>query len=699
MQVNSVSSTKFESKNMLRKVGLGSILTATLLAAGSVKASSNNATSSNAVVLSKEPSTNYMGDTFVLESYSTDTIKPGKQRLQSKGDEGVSGNVVTRMYGEQAKKNNEPIQVQEPVVVKEEVPVKETPKEEIVQTGKDPFNAKAFNDRINNAKSSADIVKAQTDALNIGIDLRNRATKVDLAEMQKYSGVDKNGNPTDEWSQYVRRYVENSFMRNNNIENTEVKGIEYDVNKASLRDRILNDTDNNDCTLQEVMEKSSLPEHLRRETATGDKPGINLSNVEGVNVLNLENLTLENTNEQIGKVGSSLSLAASKIDESLEILGQKLKASKENINDQNKKIATQIITANSARNIIKSYVSLSRDDQEFLTDYVENKNKVEFIPDAEGNEISADEVTSYGQFGRWQFAREARDKEIITNQFDNIRFGKTQDGQYVWDYVNIPADERKSVESAMTRLMNKYPNIKTQMQSFASASEQITKSRQGVIDGLKDVAKYEILEGQLGEIKRKLTDKSSELLLISQNLEEIDAFYEDAKNIEEKAYETEKNKLAKATDRADYKVGRTDEKGNASREVLGEDDDNTKFDASKDNRRSKKAKAKAEEGQKESNIAAERVITQREAEAAVKKHDRAAYDRDDALELYKPLSAKAIKSDSDVPEDLREQYKAAKKLYSDCNFEIYGKIIRVKDKVSGEIKYQFDGNTSISEIK
>ena len=708
MQINSVSSVNFESKSMLKKIGLSSMLAAAIMTAGYAK---DNRSDSPALNITAEQNKVLVGNepekTFSWADYSQDTVtKPGKPRYKSKGDEGVSNNFVTRMYGEAPQtqvKDSVPNVEQNIKIEKEEVVVEDkTPKEETVQTGKDPFNAEAFNKRISEAKYSADVVKAQTDALNIGIELRNRATKVDLAEMKQYSGVDENGNPTEKWTNYVKNYIEHNFMYNNNIESTEVKGIEYDVNKTPLKDRILTDKDKNGNTLEDVLKNSSLPEHLKRETATGDKPGINLSNVEGVNVLNLKNLTLENTNEQIGKVGESLRIASDKIDESLIILRQKLQASKENVTDQNNKIATQIITANSALNIIKSYVKVSKDDQEFLTEYAENKAKIDNmkkpVTDEEGNEIGKEEYTSYQPFGRYQFAREAEDKQIITTNFDNLRFGKTQNGNYVVDYVNIPAEEKAVVEGAMTRLMAKYPNIKDQLNSFGNSCEQIRKSRQGVIDGLKDVAKYEVLLNQLGEINQKLTAKSSTLLSISQNLEEIDTFNEAADKKAENMYQSEKTALTKATERADYKVGRTDEKGNQSREVLDEDKDNTKYN-DQDGRRSRKAGQKAAEGKKESDKAATRVLSQMEASTAVAKHDRAVFDYNDALDAYKPVTAKAIKSEADVPENLKEQYKVAVNQFSDFNLELYGNTIRVKDKETNEVKYVIDENTTTAQIK
>ena len=630
---------------------------------------------------------------------NNDKVEVSKPKVTSSGDQAIANNLVTELKVDEKKDDND-------ATISTEAE-KEAEKQEEPVITKDPFNKENFEERMNKATISADIVKAQTDALIIGTELRDQATQVDLAEMKKYSGVDKNGDTTQEWQNFVRNYVENDFIQNNSIDGnsvngTNINGDRYDNNKSPIKDRILNDENKDGYTLAEEVERTPFAQYLAKETKVGEEPGLNLNNVEGVNVLNLENLTLENTNEQIGKVGESLAAAANKIDESVTILAGKRKASMDNVKHQNENIATQVTTANSALNIIKSYVKVSKDDQEFLTEYTENKAKIDNmkkpVTDEEGNEIGKEEYTSYQPFGRYQFAREAQDKQIITNNFDNLRFGKTNEG-YVWDYIYIPEEEKESVEGAMTRLMNKYPNIKDQMQSLAKASEQITKSRQGVIDGLKDVARYEILQSQLGEIKQKLTDKSSELLSISQNLQEIDEFYEAADKKADKMYESEKNSKTKATGRADYKVGRTDEKGNQSREVLGEDDDNTKFDAGKDNRRTEKANKEAKRGKRESDKATGRVVTQQEKEAIVNKHDRAVYDRDDALRMYKPLSAKTISDEAEVPESLKEQYKVAVNQFSNFSLELYGNTIRVKDKESGELKYTIYENTSTSEIR
>ncbi len=639
-----------------------------------------------------------------IEQPQTESVVPAAP-IFSYGDQGVANNAVTRVIDNSKKSSvdNDKVVAEEVETVVEEVAKEEAPKQEAVPTGKDPFDAGAFKSRIEGSKPSADIVKAQTDALNIGIDLRNQATKVDLAEMKQYNRTYKNGDPTQEWDDYVDRYTGTDFMQKCNIADKKVDGDIYDLkSKDNLADRIIKEEDSERCTLVDLLKGSSFAQHLMRETKVGDEPGLNLNNIEGLDVLNIENLTLKNTNEQIDKVGKSLAVAADKIQESLGILDSKIKASIANVDSQNENIRTQITAAESAMGLIKGEIKLSSEEKkEFLTEYRNNKALIDniknVITDAEGNEIGKEEYTTYKSFGRRKFAREAGDKEIVTNQFDNLRFGMTEDGKYTWDYTYVPEEEREAVEAAMTRLVNAYPRIEQEMKALAEASKQITELRQGAIDGLKDVVKYEVLRSQLDEIKTKLNEKSDELILISQNLKEIDEFYEVAKNTEEKTYETEKNNLAKATDRADYKVGRTNEKGNESREVLGEDDDNTKFDASKDNRRSKKAGKKAEEGKKEADKAAERVIKQQEAEAAVKKHDSAVYDRDDALNMYKP--AGTITDENGVPENLKSQYRVAVRLFSNFDLELYGNTIRVKDKESGEVKYEFDENTSLSEIR
>ena len=530
------------------------------------------------------------------------------------------------------------------------------------------FDRKAYDQKLAQAKTSADVVKAETDAYKEGTRLKEEVTKVDLKDLNKY------GNEAT-WKSSVDNYFTNN---KDSVLNTTVRGGEYDTDKRSVSERVSAGEKENSPTLQQEIKNKGL------EKTVKEKAEIDLKNVAGLDLTKIENLKLDTTPENIEKTTQSLEDAAKEIKEGQQKIKEKTDEVKQNLAEQNKRIDTQISEIEGHKRVIEQYLKVEKDDPS-LKEYNENKK-----------EIEKTNHNNYDAYGQNKFAREAKDKEILSQYVKDI---KVVNGKWDLSGINDPK-QKAEAENALARLSKKYPDIETQVKNIGDACKQIEAARKEVVKGLKEIAEYEVIQRYLDNLTKDLNDKSNQLKQLNKNLKSVEDFIADAEKKVEKKHKKEQKRADKAKEAAEKKAEETSKKSDKSRAELA--DDNKKNPA----KTTQKAIKDAEKSVKAAEKTVGKTKIYNKRQAVVNQYERAMYDLEAARNLYNtgidPKKApKEVKTKEDLPDELKTKYEVLQETFRGCDvtFIYQENTITVKDNQTKKNILKIDESYSENTIR
>lgn len=547
-------------------------------------------------------------------------------------------------------------------------------------TRKKTFNINDLNNKLNHAGTAAEVVDLQTEALNYGIDFRDRAIQVNLTDFHKY-------NDTEYWEGIVSDYNFSQDITKLRYQGNlvQVHGAKYDSDERPINERVMGETGENILTLTEELTQKSFPEHVLDATrlteeeakvmSDANAAGLSLSSVANIDVTALENLTTENSNEQISELGDNLLSAAHEVDNAINVLNMKIETYLGNIKIQNDRIDGQIDLIKKAESIIREFVG--QENSKDLEAYYNSSS------------LSKKNYDTYEQYdARDRLKVEAHDRRLMRIYLERngrIPVAKDSQGNLVIDFSDN--SKRDEYEGAFRRLSAEATatgvDVQSQLSSIKGAQEAIEEYRQNAVVSLREVERYQILNSQLSQIQTGLYKKGDTLFNISQNLATIDKFFASAQEIADRKHESESAKAGKTADAASTSISTVNQSASDARETIAEDNNQYANDK-QDTKTNKKAKKHVKKADRNTTISNKRTVSAKDARELVKRYESSLAYMNDANYIYNPHP------ELTVPPELRDIYRSCLLKFRNDNVSFV-----LNDNNNSIIMYNNSDNRSI----
>ena len=531
------------------------------------------------------------------------------------------------------------------------------------------YDINASRAKMKAAKESSEVIAEQIEAVKTGIQLRKDATRVKL---EKFSEKLNNG-----WKAYVENYLDGEYTTY--LSSTvQAKGANYDFEKGTFVERVLDQETDGTKFRDELAEKSMedlLTEVLDSKDSKGKAIKVDLTNigattddkgnlVGGVDLTQLKNITLEDNNETIGERGKQLSKALEVLNGYINVITPKRDATKSNLTNINSRIEGQEKIIEAQVEIIKKKLEAVKNTDKDGNETIDSDSVL--LKAVEDGKVSIDDEEAENYSPQ---ARAAMDRKILKEYTDiGIIIKTSAEGEgenakttYSLDFEAIAESLKKgeneteaafaarkqrlknnasAAQEAFERLDKRDAKLGNALTEIGKAAASITDRRAELVQGLQELAKYEVALAKLGSMTKDLQKMATQLNTTYDYLSDIDKFNEEAdqkvgnKDTKGTMFYKEKKAEEDRTTEANTRAKKGEDRNQESRDAVEDSEKGDKQRTRTDNKDAGINKSSKGKSQKGADIATGgtgfnskgRAVTtkidkQKDAEAVVNRHD------------------------------------------------------------------------------